>query len=133
MNDVCDDGVMPYRKKSVKKRRKKSKHVHKYAPCVFEYEYMCFDKSHGIQMVPRTSMGSYCVICGKIGDIVSTPFVKKTEFLTGYTQDMEKVLYVNSFDYTEEGRRELCPETRTPPTFHIDRYKDRYVDGFIRY
>ncbi len=128
MSDVFYDGVMPYRKKSVKKRRKKSKHAHKYAPCVFEYEDMCFDKAHGIQMVPRTSIGSYCVICGKVGDVVSASFVKKTEVLTGFTQDMDKILCVNSYDYTDEGKRELDPETRTMPTFHIDLYKDRYVD-----
>ena len=133
MNCDFDDGVMPYRKKSVKKRRKKSKHVHEYAPCVFEYEDMCFDKAHGIQKVPRTSIGAYCVICGKVVDLVIASFVKKTECLTRLTQDMEMVLYANSYDYTDEGKRELCPETRTLPTFHIDRYKDRYVDGFIRY
>lgn len=121
-----DDGEMPYKKKSVKKRRKKSNHAHEYEPCVFEYDGFHMDKYRGMCKAICTCIGTYCRVCGKIGDIHSTLFVNTKPILRFYNDNGE-IVFTYRDEYTKEAKRELCPETRTFPTFHIDLYKDKYV------
>lgn len=51
-----------YKKKKKKVRIKKSNHKHHYEPCLFKINNFFGEKSMGA--------GSYCVICGRIEDIL---------------------------------------------------------------
>ena len=60
------DEPAKYRKKKKKKSRKKSDHKHQYEPCLFDYHTSLLQ--NGIEK-PCMYGGTYCVICGRIGDI----------------------------------------------------------------
>lgn len=103
-----DDEVGKYRKKSNKNPPKKSKHKHHYESCVFGYYAKKFTKERGFENQYETSIGTYCPVCGKIGNT--------------YDCDNEKYFVKSSLvhrDFTEEGKRELDKNTRTLPYFWI--------------
>ena len=64
-----DDADAKYKKKSVHKPPKKSKHRHEYVACVFSAP--CKDFSPGKGMVDAIILtdGTYCRICGKVGEV----------------------------------------------------------------
>lgn len=104
-----NDEVMPYRKKAKKKTPKKFKHKHQFEPCVVEYIGKEFDRERGFIPTHAAAIRDCCLICGKIQypepdrwweDTIYNRFLSKSE--------------------TAEHMRELNPETRTLPTFHID-------------
>lgn len=108
--------VAPYKKKSTGNTPKKSKHKHLYKPCVLSYPDDWWTKEHlRRRRGSRTPIiGSYCPVCGKIGDIKdrSRWYESETVF-TGNIQWTRTVL-------TEEGEREMKAKTRTLPYFEID-------------
>lgn len=119
--DIQDD-IPRYRKKSTSKPPKKSKHKHLREPCIIEYpenwhtkEHLCGDGRH-------TSIGTYCPICGKIGDI--------TDWERWYQKEPVHVgIYILAQHApTNEGKRELDPETRTLPTFFVDSPFAKFVE-----
>lgn len=57
---------MRYRKKKKKKVHKKSDHKHHYVPCM--YDVGLYIWGYGITS-PYMYRGTYCDICGRIGDI----------------------------------------------------------------
>lgn len=118
----CDRDNLKYRKKSRRKSPKKANHKHEFQPCVFEYEGVEFNSIHGI--IPTSehqfSMGGYCRICGKIGD-TSHQWTR----LVNVKPDSCAV----RVEDTEEAKRELNPETRTLPTFFLERrWFQKYVN-----
>lgn len=52
-------------KSNVSKSKSKSKHKHQYKECLLQYDYY-FPYTN--KVIKHTSLCSYCVICGKIGD-----------------------------------------------------------------
>lgn len=64
-----DDEVMPYKKKSKRKPPIKASHKHDFQSCLFDFNGIMLDKAHGFVPHPQSGLGTYCVICGKIGDI----------------------------------------------------------------
>lgn len=52
-------------KSNVSKSKFKSKHKHQYKECLLQYDYY-FPYTN--KVIKHTSLCSYCVICGKIGD-----------------------------------------------------------------
>lgn len=108
---VYDDEVMPYKKKAKHMRPKKSKHKHEYCPCVFEYNGTQLDKAHGFVPKPSTCFGSYCRICGKIGEADHKRWMRWVPIGNGVAGRSE---------YTDEAKDELNPATRTLPTFYIE-------------
>lgn len=105
------DEVTPYKKKTRRKPPKKAKHKHDYQPCIFEYDGIRLDKAHGFVPNPNTGFGSYCTICGKIGDSDHNRWTRWVPINGGPAGHSE---------YTEAAQIELNPETRTLPTFRID-------------
>ena len=114
--------VPKYKKKSKKKSTKKSKHKHLTEPCIFSYPADWWTKGHLRSPNRQETIGSYCPICGKIGDLKdrSKWYEKETVFIGNY-QMTESVL-------TKEGKREMNLSTRTLPCFEIDDPFAKFVD-----
>lgn len=56
-----------YKKKKKKKKIKKSDHKHIYVPCMYNTsEYVVYRNG---EKTPMLYYGTYCEICGRIGDI----------------------------------------------------------------
>lgn len=122
MQDYMDE-QMPYRKRAKPKSIKKSDHKHDFQPCVFEYSIEKFDKHRGMLPSTEESIGSYCTICGKIGDKYF-PWV--FEFVP-----LHQGGHIGRYERTEEAKRELNPATRTFPTFHLNEYfRDKFIPDF---
>lgn len=116
---IYNDEAAPYRKKARHNAPKKSKHKHKYQPCVFEYDGVQLDKAHGFIPKKETGFGSYCTVCGKIGGSTSEKWTRWVPLNGGPAGRSE---------YTDEAKVELNPATRTLPTFRID---DIFSQKFI--
>ena len=116
------DDIPRYRKKSTAKTPKKSKHKHLVDPCVLEYPLDWYNKPHDRVRGNHINIGGYCPICGKLGDLKdkSLWYGKDTVFIGNY-QFTESVL-------TEEGEKEMNPETRTLPTFYVDDPFAKFVE-----
>lgn len=119
--DIEND-IMPYKKKAKHVTPKKSKHEHKYVPCVLEYNSLQLTKEHGFEKTkPDARVGYYCPICGKIG------YPPASEEKRWYTSSY--YLHGIVSNLTEECKKELNPETRTLPTFWVeDGFFQKYVD-----
>lgn len=120
MNDF--EECLPYKKKSQAKPPKKSKHKHEYEPCVLEYNDIRFSQEHGIVYDrPRARFDRYCPVCGKLGGLESKDVER------WYRSD--RAGYRITHVLSEEGEREMNPETRTLPTFWVDDpYFPKYVE-----
>lgn len=55
-----------YKKKKKKKKIKKSDHKHIYASCMYNDGFYTYRNG---EIVPMLWYGTYCIICGRIGDI----------------------------------------------------------------
>lgn len=116
---MYDDEVTPYKKKAQRKPPKKAKHKHDYHPCIFEYNGIRLDKAHGFVPDQKTGFGSYCTICGKIGEVDYTMWMNLTPIGNGKAYRSE---------YTYDAKDELNPATRTLPTFYIE---DIWAQKFV--
>ncbi len=102
MSDYLEEEVPRYRKKSRKGSPPKSNHKHKYERCVFVYpepDYRAILRNGRNEERECRTLGTYCPICGKIGNIA---------------------LFWSQSDLTDENARQLNPQTSTLPTFRID-------------
>lgn len=99
MDEFIKD-IPRYRKKSKKKPPKKSDHKHVFELCIFEYPRDWYKKSHEQSGDNHVAIGSYCPLCGKVGN-----FKWESEFVW-FNEPMP-----------EEVEMEINPETRTLPTF----------------
>lgn len=109
---ISEDGEMPYKKKAKRKPVSKARHKHEYSPCVFEYDSIRFDDMHGIVPTPAVSIGAYCSVCGKVGSLERSEWMRWVPTRKGGTAGRS--------EYTERAKRELNPSTRTLPTFRLD-------------
>lgn len=116
-----DDDIMPYKKKSQSKAPKKAKHKHLCSPCILSYPSDWWTKEHLRKDKMTDTIGAYCPICGKIGDIKdrSVWYERSTVFI-GNMQFSESVL-------TEEGKKQMDINTRTLPTFVVDSPFEKFV------
>lgn len=67
----CEDEVGKHRKKrssNVSKSRLKSTHKHKYEPCTFMHKSVFGLPGGDPACKVFTSYGTYCTVCGKIGE-----------------------------------------------------------------
>lgn len=111
MNEIIDE-VPRYKKKSKKKPPRKSDHKHVFEPCVLEYPRGWFKKQYEQNEDRNVAIGSYCPLCGKVGDFNWVEF--------------EFVWFNDSM--SEEVEMEINPETRTLPTFWCDDPFQKFVD-----
>lgn len=98
--------VPRHRKRSNKKTPTKSDHKHEYANCVYDVPTLRFEQSRGFLPTTRTAIGTYCTICGKVGDVYSRSWFSQ----------------VNTWppQWSNEAMQEFDEETRTLPRFKLD-------------
>lgn len=68
---MIDNEVAKYRTKkpsSVSKAANKAKHKHVYSPCKFSYSQRYDIPGKDAKVYEFKDLGTYCVICGKIGN-----------------------------------------------------------------
>lgn len=125
MNDIPND-IPRYRKKSQATPPAKAKHKHVYEPCLIEYPQQWYLKPHEIALYEGNRVktmlrfGSYCPICGKIGEADHdrwTTSVKKHNGVSSYIECVR----------TAEAERELDQATRTLPVFKTDGWTEKFV------
>ena len=80
----------------------KSKHKHIYAPCKFTYSQTYNYPDKEPKNLTFTDLGTYCIICGKIGQ-------RSMWYKPGY-------------------REQFDLENPDAPVFHVDGYRDKFVD-----
>lgn len=119
------DDVAPYKKRSQKSTPPKAKHKHDFQPCVYEYTGKRLTQERGFVPAPKSALGSYCSICGKVGSQLEGDEWCRWEWrrAIGYAQFGRSV-------YTDKALRELDPDTRTLPTFRLDKdlWEQKFVD-----
>lgn len=100
--------TMRYKKKSSRRPPKKAKHKHVYENCVFCFDTMKrFDRARGMIWGPALSVGTYCPICGKIGDVFDR-------------QWYDGAAYQYPPAWNDRAQQEFDPATRTLPFFHLN-------------
>lgn len=109
---IYDPEDTRYRKRAKRKHNPKAKHKHEYQPCVFEYEGIQHSRTQGGVPASETMMGSYCPVCGEIGSYNVDIWMRWKPVAGGKAGRSE---------YTEEACRELNSETRTLPTFWLEK------------
>ena len=106
---------------NVSKSKKKSKHKHQYEECLIQYNMKI-----GLINKPSiliTSLGSYCTICGKIGD----KFKKDKSIVKDYERTVDATVgkcyqVMTSEELYEKYHNKL-------PVFFVENYwKDGYVN-----
>lgn len=119
---IYEDEVGRYKKRSKREHIPKSNHKHEYHDCVFEYQMQYFDVEHGFNEKLSCEIGSYCIICGKIGGRLGAPS------RWSYPARVHGKTYWETV-FTDEYKREMNPKTRTVPTFFLEsRYDQKFVE-----
>ena len=122
-----DNDVPKHKKKSKKKPPKKAKHKHEYVPCVLWRNSLVLDKAHGFQYTgePSKVIGTYCPICGKIGD----------HYDWSWMIEIEDPAYENHpnikrrfYDWNDEAKKQFDEDTRTIPIFKTAEWFQKFVD-----
>ena len=107
-----DNDVPKYKKKAKKNTPKKSDHKHVYEDCVFHFPAESWHPE-------SFTIGSYCPVCGKIGTTINEKWVNRTDRTWPH--------YDNPRFWNEEGRKQLCEETRTLPLFEVSEWFAKYI------
>lgn len=110
---MYEEDIPRYKKKAKKKSAAKADHKHRFEPCVFQLDEAYFSRAYGFKVIPggRNSIGTYCPICGKVGNV----FAHDPRYYTG----RYPAYPLRDDDLTEEGRRQMDPLTRTIPCFYL--------------
>lgn len=120
--DIPND-IPKYQKKSIAKPPVKAKHKHVYEPCLLEQLELWYCKPHERKSNKTwLKFGSYCPICGKVGDVDRERWWTTVKKHNGVCSFLERVP-------TEEAKCELDPATRTLPVFYIgDQWRPKFVE-----
>lgn len=113
----------PHKKKSDAAPPKKSKHKHMYEPCVVSRTAEWYLKEHLRSGERKLEFRLYCPVCGKLDymdDKIRSRMYTKVQRQAATFSYLETVL-------SEEGEREMNPETRTLPYFEINDPFDKFV------
>ena len=110
-NKFSSDNEIPkYRKQkesSTSKSQAKSRHKHEYKDCLIQYSFSFMGKD-----AIHTHLGSYCTVCGKIGDSL----VKKENSII----ELQDLKLRNDDLYEKYGNK--------LPVFWTNGFGDKYVD-----
>jgi len=122
-DDVYREEWLFHKPTEKKKKPKKANHKHHYEYCVFETikEHGRLDPAHGFMPTTELTIGTYCPVCGKIGDLC----VYGEE--RWYKQDAASHHYSRMNEPTTECLNELDPQTRTLPFFRIEDFWQKEV------
>jgi hypothetical protein len=122
--DNFNQEIPKYKKNTgsnISKIKKRSKHKHQYEECLIQYNMKI-----GLISKPTaltTSLGSYCTICGKIGD----RFKKENSIVKDYRRIVETPIgrcyqMISSEELYEKYHNKM------PVFFVADVVKEKYVD-----
>lgn len=107
---------------NISKAKKKSKHKHQYEECLIQYKSKYNFLTEKQRNEIRTSLSSYCIICGKIGcrlekNSIVTDYLRTVDTSIGkcYQRITEEELYRRYHD-------------KLPVFFVEDYWKDDYVN-----
>lgn len=106
---------------NVSKVKKKSKHKHQYKECLIQYNMKV-----GLINKPTTlitSLGSYCIICGKIGD----RFKEDKSIVKDYRRTVDTPIGKCYSHIPDEELYEKYHD-KLPVFFVEDIFKEKYVD-----
>lgn len=117
--NYIDDETPRHKKKSQVKPPKKATHKHIFEPCIIEYPKDWYKKPHEQNGEMTAEFSGYCPVCGKV-----RPTDQSRWWTTSQTYIRHFMCHQNV--PTEEGARELNPETRTLRTFY-------HKDGFAKF
>lgn len=108
-------------KSNVSKSKSKSKHKHQYKECLLQYDYYF---SYTNKVTKYTSLCSYCVICGKIGD----RFSEDKSIVKDYVREIDLPIK-NHRCYSHISDEELYEKyhDKMPIFFVEDIFKEKYV------
>ena len=117
MQDITEvfDDVPRYKKKARKTGRKRADHRHVYENCVFGWPKLHYEAERGLLYGPdiEYSVGTYCPICGKIGDTKDISW-------TDVSRRDERGFRGYSREWSDAALREFDEETRSLPYFFLD-------------
>lgn len=124
--NILEHWEIPKHKKKTKsntsKSKSKSKHKHKYEECLIQRDFH-FRYTNNISRI--TSLGSYCTVCGKIGerlkDTIVTDYEKEGSILLNGKHKTYRS-YISGEELYEKYHNKL------PVFFVEDIGKDGYVD-----
>lgn len=118
---LTDQEIPKYLKQkesNISKANKKSKHKHQYKECLIQYKsnFTCKECIY-------TSLSSYCIICGKIGNRIK----EGKSIVTDYTRTIDSPI---GKCYSIISGKELYEKYHDKlPIFYIDDiWKDKHVD-----
>ncbi|MCJ7965706.1 hypothetical protein MT487_01300 [Lachnospiraceae bacterium NSJ-171] len=108
-------------KSNVSKSKFKSKHKHQYKECLLQYDYY-FPYTN--KVIKHTSLCSYCVICGKIGD----RFPEDKSIVKDYVREIDSLIK-NYRHYSHISDEELYEKyhDKMPVFFVEDIFKEKYI------
>lgn len=123
--NILEHQEIPKHKKKTKsntsKSKSKSKHKHKYEECLIQYDFH-FRYTNNISRI--TSLGSYCTVCGKIGerlkDTIVTDYEREGSILLNGKYKTYRS-YISSEELYEKYHNKL------PVFFVEDMFKEKYV------
>ena len=99
---------------NVSKSKEKSKHKHEYKECFLKYKFKRTDEKY------FTSLGAYCSICGKLGDLpVNNIF---DELKNSSEFDRSFASFKRNISEMEEKYKDIVP------VFYLDNVTDKYVE-----
>ena len=124
MNNQFNNEIPKYLKQkesNVSKVKKKSKHKHQYEKCLIQYNMK-------IELINKpttliTSLGSYCTICGKIGDRFKEDKTIVKDYRRTVDTPIGKCYQMISCEELYERYHD-----KMPVFFIEDYWKDGYVD-----
>ena len=111
-----NDEIPKYMKKknsNVSKSKEKSKHKHEYKECFLKYKFKRSEERY------HTSLGAYCPICGKLGDLPENTIFEELK----NSSKMDRIFFSfkNDISLLEEKYKDIVP------TFHMDTISDKFV------
>ena len=122
MCNQIDNEIPKYIKQKesdISKADKKSKHKHQYEECLIQYNMKT--KLPNKPTILKTTLSSYCTICGKINGIMKNSIV--TDYKRKGTRLNGETYYYHMSDEELYNRY----HNRLPVFFVEDKWKDNYV------
>lgn len=123
MNNQIDNEIPKYIKQKesdVSKADKKSKHKHQYEECLIQYNMKT--RLPNKPAILKTTLNSYCTICGKINGIMKDSIV--ADYKRKCTGSNGEAYYYHMSDEELYNRY----HDRLPVFFVEDIWKDKYVE-----
>lgn len=104
---------MKKKNSNVSKSKEKSKHKHDYRECFLKYKFKKHDEKY------NTSLGAYCIVCGKLGDCPKDTVIEELKDKSSF--DRAFISFRHNIVEIEEKYKDVLP------TFYMDDMMDKYI------